>query len=385
MSKLIGFCALILLLLGCRETVELPPATLEANSPVFSVSGLLNGTPFIWQAGINGRYMSTSLSQDANGLYDLSGKIEPSPCLNCTEVLTVSLRDFRNTAPGAPMQIDSTFQLKSYPFERNPGAGVLFNVPLNAQSTGATATTAIYHLWTINDSAGSPVDTVMGLNPSVSLSQGNYRVSLTSQYSDGCSNTIQQQMEVKETPPAGCTGDFTVNRLPGTTLVQFVPVNINFSGSFSLRWEINGQVSFGQNATIVIDTLTTPEVFPVILTITSPNCTVVVKKNISSDPRYFCAANFRVGTISRLENPSPFGQVRLHFIDAQGRNYSSAAGTQPNWANFTVTALTTYLTDQNGKATKAITATADCLLFEEAGNGIIELRTGDLKIALPYQ
>jgi hypothetical protein len=123
----------------------------------------------------------------------------------------------------------------------------------------------------------------------------------------------------------------------------------------------------------------------VILTITSPNCTVVVKKNISSDPRYFCAANFRVGTISRLENPSPFGQVRLHFIDAQGRNYSSAAGTQPNWANFTVTALTTYLTDQNGKATKAITATADCLLFEEAGNGIIELRTGDLKIALPYQ
>lgn len=384
MKKLLLYGFLGLVMSNCQPEIELPNQQLQENSPVFSMNGYLDGIPFSWQAGINTRFMTTELTQLSNGLYELEGRIEPTPCVNCPEVMTVILRDFKVSPPESSLLIDSTLQLKNYPFQRNTGTNNLHNVTFNGQSTGAAGTTAVLHIWLVRDSTGSPIDTLVGLNPTTILPIGNYRVSLTSTFSNSCSNTIEQNLLV-DPNGLGCSVDFTVNRVPGSTLVQFVPVNINVPVPFSLRWEINGQVTFGQSAVIVVDSMSVPAVFPVILTVSSATCTVVVKKHISNDPNLHCAANFRVGGITLAEDPNQFGHVRIEYRDKLGKLYSSVYRQQPSWANFTITQLTDYLRDNSGKPTKAVSAGINCMLFEENGTNSLELREGQFRFALPYK
>lgn len=360
----------------------MPEHGTRLNDPVFSLSGLLDGTPFRFEAGIDQRIMLTALEQDDQSVYELRGTIAPAGCDNCTNQFTIILRDYTVKDPNAPMDIDSTLKEQDYPFQITSGS--LRTIQLQQQSAGSAGSPASGYDWEIREhNSNQLVAQLTGSEPEVSLRTGTYNVLLNTTFTNGCSNSIIHPVVIENTLPA-CTGDFRVSYIQGTRMIKLDTVGVTINSPVALiQWVVNGSTYVLASANIMLDSITLP-VFQITMNIYSQGCSLSVTKNVSSDPDFFCTSNFKM-TNNRSTDPLQLGHVRVDYTDAAANSFSTLHGQQPSWSQFVIHAILPFEKDANGLPTRKISGEIDCRLFSDNGTDYKDLRQANMTLALPFK
>ncbi len=382
MKKMFVLSAFTLFFISCRET-ELPSGGGQLNLPEFELSGRLNGQPIHHIAGERSLYMNTSLQKDALAVYEMQSAIRPLGCSDCTDYFEISLRDHKVNADGAPMIPDSSIQIRSYAYQLGGSGGNFRRISLSSLPDGGSINPAIRHEWEIRSAPQNRlIGRFEGVNPEIELRTGNYVIGLTTSFANGCANSISLPTTI-DAGTANCQADFSLMRFQGTTVAQLDTSNIQVTRPFTYSWIINGVATSIQQPFLFFDSIPSP-VFQVTLLVIGNGCEVRRTKNISRNPDAFCTSNFRISG-NTASDPLQLGKVRLDYISADKKRFSSSYDVQPDWANFEIEAILPYQNDRNGLPTRRISGRLDCRLSTANGDQSVELRQARFRMALPYK
>lgn len=375
---LLGAC----LLMACSQQ-DLPQGGGKLNEAIFQMRAQLDNQEMHWIAGEEGQFMHTSLLHDEQSVYEMQGSIQLAQCDPCPPSIRIQLRDFEQNLQGGGMQPDSAIRKGFYSFQQGYKGQSLRLVQLQQTSFGGTLHQPTEHRWQILHLASNRVIAQLsGPNPSLPLRPGEYQIGLTTQFSNGCSNSLTQRMQINESMP-GCAADFQILRFQGTTVAQLDTFATSFNGPLnSYYWIINGQVDTRPQPFIFFDSIPSP-VFPVSLVISNGSCSLTVTKNISRNPDAFCTANFRIQQINAID-PLQLGRVRIDYFDGQ-EWLSSAYEGQDNSAFFEIENVAAFEINAAGLPTRKITGRIQATLFSADGRKQRQLKNADFVWALPYK
>jgi hypothetical protein len=377
--------ALIVGLAGCRQ--DLQPLGRGGATPVAChLIGELDGQNIRFEAGIEQQFMHTTLAYNALQLFESSGVIKPDPCEGCVSHLEITLRDFQTNNRNDPMLPDSTFQIKTYPFQLGTFEGGGFR-RINLRQTNLEGPAPVQNQWSVFNVASSLIAQVNTLEASLILPDGAYTTRLISTFANGCTDTSTGALLVDTAliNAAPCSAEIFITRIPSSTSMFLDTVNVQVPNPTQVNWRIGGMAFTGVNIFLMTDSFVLNEVFEVELEIISASCTAKVVERIAKNPALRCATSFRMHNIQSVD-PLQAGHVRLKWTDALGQGFASELNQQPSWAHFEVTAIDTFPNDRRGLPTVLLTGTANCRLYQLSDpNSHKDLRNAAFKMAFPYK
>src|SRR5688572_10212821 len=97
--------AMVLLLTNACKKIEDPVE--NTGTPVFSLSGTIDGSPLSITAGQNDYYLFTSYSLDSM-VYQFSGTFKRT-CTQCKEALHISILNYKTASSVFEFNMDSSF------------------------------------------------------------------------------------------------------------------------------------------------------------------------------------------------------------------------------------------------------------------------------------
>jgi hypothetical protein len=372
----------ISLLLGCVQQ-DLPQGGGKLNQAIFQLQGQIDGQELHWIAGENGHFMQTNLLHDAQGVYEMQGSIQLPVCNPCPPSIRIHLRDFERNPAAGSMQVDSAIRKGFYSFQQGISGQSLRLVQLQQQSFGGTLHQPTEHRWQILHIATNRiVAQLSGESPSLPLRPGEYQIGLTTEFSNGCSNSLTKRLQIGESMP-NCAADFRIMRFQGTTVAQLDTFETNFTGPVSsYHWIINGQVDTRPQPFLFFDSIPSP-VFPVSLVISDGNCSLTITKNISRNPDAFCTANFRIQQNNAID-PLQLGRVRIDYFDGQ-EWLSSAYEGQDSRSFFEIESVDPFEINGNGLPTRKISGRLEVTLYSADGRKQRQLKQARFIWALPFK
>lgn len=372
-------------LLSCQPELQ-PLGTGAATPAACHLSAELDGQNIRFEAGIAQRFMHTTLAYNALQLFESSAVIKPEPCDGCANHLEITLRDFQINNGADPMLPDSTFQIKTYPFQLGTSEGGGFR-RVNLRQTNLEGPAPVQNQWSVFNVASSLITQVNTLEASLILPDGAYTTRLISTFANGCTDTSTGALLVDTAliNAAPCSAEFFITRIPSSTSMFLDTVNVQVPNPIQVNWRIGGMAFTGSNIFLMTDSFALNEVFEVELEIISASCTAKVVKRIAKNPALRCATGFRMQNIQSVD-PLQAGHVRLKWTDALGQSFASEMEQQPNWAHFEVIAIDTFYKDRTGLPTLLLTGTANCRLFQQSDtNTYKDLRNVHFRMAFPYK
>lgn len=353
----------------------------NVGTPVFSISGAVNGTPFQWLAGVNGYYMFSRFSYSATDtLQKLEAELKPTNCTTCPNSMLISFNNVE-TAPAATTPVDiskiaakDTFLYVNDSITTVPT--VQYHFDFVVEDSGYI--TPSYN-WTFGDGNGSTVknphhfytDTITR-NVCVTVTDGTTFCSKTT-----C-NAVKPQ-------PAGdtCLPDFDYITF-GDTTVQFV--NNSSQGAVSYFWDfgLSGPTSNLQNPSFFYGKKGN---YKVCLTATKGACSQTICKTIYlNDTAFNCAAAFKYGNISSavvFNTPDKKGKVTIVYTDENGVVYRSNIGSQTANSIFRVLSQKAYDPNERGEKTRQMNVVFKCRVFNSIG-GFKDIDVSNATIAIAY-
>lgn len=385
--KLAKYICLAALLWSCQP--ELQPLGKGTATPIAChLLGDLDGQPLRFEAGVLESFMYTSLATDSQEVIETSASIKPEPCDGCGNHLEITIRDFQRNDGSSPMLPDSTFQIKTYPFQFGVAGASLRRIRLRQNNLDGL--TPVQNSWSVFNLASSLIAQSNALEAAFVLPDGNYTTRLISTFANGCSDTTSDQMVVDSLGSSGnaCTAEMRINRIPSSNSMFLDTFNVQVPNPTQVVWRVGGEVLTGGSVFLMTDSFfNLNDAFEVELEVTSASCTARLVQRIAKDPSINCATNFRVSSIESID-PLQFGHVRLKWTDAQGLEYISEKEEQPNWSVFEITAIDTFPSDRKGLPTMLLTGRVDARLFNKDDNGAAthkDLRNAAFKLAFPYK
>lgn len=370
-----------MLLAGCQPVIEFKEDD-SISDPQFSFVAELNGIPVSAQAGINNNYLRTEVAQDSRAVYETMSALSPFNCVDCPNSWEFILRDHAALEPQAPMLPDSTFQRKAYPFYRTFGNN-LFRIQLQNQSLPGLGNQLLWSNWEIWDSTGLLMHQSFEPSPELLMPTGNYRVRLTSFFSNGCNNSFEKVIQAVPVN-ANCTADFHYSLLNNNSIIQLHANSISLQPPVTIHWLVNGNTYVGNNINLYADSLGGGGVHTVRMIAFNNSCTTEVVKQVTHQPTSFCTVNFRVNS-SAFIDPVQTGTLRVNYRRADGKLFSSAFGDQPVGAQFDINDVSNYINNLQGKPVKKISGSLSCILYSADGTEQIQLTNGRLVLGFPYQ
>jgi hypothetical protein len=283
---------------------------------------------------------------------------------------------------------DSTFQIKTYPFQFGM-AGAAFR-RIRLRQNNLDGLTPVQNNWSVFNLANSLIAQSNALEAEFVLPDGDYTTRLISTFANGCSDTTSNQMVVDSLGSSGntCTAEMRINRIPSSTSMFLDTFNVQVPNPTQVIWRVGGEVFTGGSAFLMTDSFfNLNDAFEVELEVTSASCTARLVQRIAKDPSINCATNFRVTSIESID-PLQLGHVRLKWTDAQGLEYISEKEEQPNWSVFEITAIDTFPNDRKGLPTMLLSGRVNARLFNKNDNGAVthkDLRNAAFKLAFPYK
>ncbi len=380
------FICLLTLLWGCQP--ELKPLGQGTAAPVAChILGELDGQPLLFEAGVQGQFMHTDIVINTHEVIETSASIKAEPCDGCGNHLEITIRDYQRNDGSLPMQPDSTFQIRTYPFQFGLPGATLRRIRLRQNNLDGL--TPVQNSWSVFNLASSLIAQSSALEAEFVLPDGNYTTRLISTFASGCSDTSTSPLLVDlGSTGTTCTAEMRINRIPSSNSMFLDTFNVQVPNPTSVIWRVGGEELTGGSVFLMTDSFfNLNDAFEVELEIASASCTARLVQRIAKDPSVNCATNFRVASIQSID-PLQFGHVRLKWIDAQGLEYITEKEEQPNWSVFEVTAIDTFPSDRKGQPTMLLSGRVNARLFNKDENGVPihkDLRNAVFKLAFPYK
>lgn len=383
MKANIYLCVLVAGLFSCQP--ELQPLGTGTAAPIAChFTGELDGQLVQFEAGVAQHFLHTTLQNNALQLFETSASIKPDPCNGCGNHLEITIRDFQINNGNEPMNPDSTFQIKTYPFQLGETGASLRQITLRQRNLDGLA--PIQNQWSVFNLSSSLIAQSNQSEANFTLPEGNYSTRLVSTFADGCRDTSTTLIQLDSTLNSGltCQADIQVSRILFSTSLFLDTVDVQVPNPTSVVWLIGGMTFTGGSLFLMPDSIGLGDVFEVTLQIASATCTAKVVQRIAKNPALRCATSFRVSNVQSVD-PLQAGHVRVKWTDAQGQVFGSEMDQQPNWANFEVTAIDTFANNRSGLPTLLLTGRINSRLFQSGSSLFKDLRNAEFKMAFPYK
>lgn len=375
-KPIIFLFAAILLALSCQK--ETAPV-LPQGTPMFSLSGLVDGSPLMIQAGQDGYFMYTQLRQDTNGVLAMGGFLLRDTA-DKRSGFFLNFRDPDEPGSGQQTPMDSALAPGVHPLYHFTGEKEeehLHQVLLQ-MTDSLNVTQQIWDLGNGQFSTNQQVEVVYD-----DRQQLQYPVKLISTRTGGCSDGITHYIDLAQ--QSDCKARFG--------FVQQNAYSIECQTQFSsgivtqVNWSLNGN-SYGNGLNAQISALTSGT-HEICATYTFDNgCFHVVCRSIEVDAsgtvtNASCQNDFNFDRENVYVYDSlQYGRVELLYYDEQGRIYSSYYTENPS--ELEVISSSPYEPDAWGRNTRSVRFRYTGELRSKSGQPVqVDQLTGVMAIATP--
>jgi PKD repeat protein len=378
--KLISFFSIIVLLVSCREK-KLPEDIIEDNTPVFTLSANIDGTPINIAAGSNNYYLYSNYDLGPNsnpngGPSQFVGALKQNNCTLCPNSLEIQFINnyaFNNLGTN---YIDTVLkQSNAYTYVKDNANVSSYNVKFKATPRISLGGNITGYLWEFGDGTTSS-----DINPTHAYSlAGAYNVSL-SIYSDNFgSSKVTNQVKIG-LPNNVCQSKIVKDFWLAPNKIKFYKKNTGVA-PFQYTWDF-GDGSTSIDSTPLHQYTGSPSKYKVKLKVIDANAdTAYSEYNTKMDAAAVVLSNFVVE--STIENPFKSSRAIVNWTDANGVVYTSKHSSQPNASNFEIVSTENYVVNENGQSTKKVHVKFNCKVY----NGALSLSMNnvDVIIAVAYK
>lgn len=356
--KLFSLILLVSVLISCEEegVMDLPD-----EEPVFRLEGVLDGSAFVWEAGVNEYYQYTRTSEE-NGHSIYSGSLQPQcPDLYCGEGISILFYDSAGLTTPAGILGNTPIEYYHNPSGLHTDKRYLLELIANNQ-TGAPQD---FH-WTLGSLEAT------GLSLIDTVENGNLLVCLTS-LRDQCSSQICRTIN-----PLSDKICEVILEVENDSMDHLQALAVS-SGSDPFSWAWNtgtlgdSIIMFESNdAQYICATMVDAE-----------NCIAVSCAEVVSTGGnlQFCQEDFGFNFTPINKAGRRDQTVEVIYTDADGNNYSSANIEQSN-ARFQVTHFEKYRNNAANEPAWLYELSMDCKLSNAEGETLqLEMCSGVFSLA----
>lgn len=370
------------LLVSCSD--DPLPEPLIADMPVFLVEGTIGNDSLGIFAGVGEYFMDSFYEQDGLDIYSFGGTFKKANCADCTEELTILIRDRKIMNQGANFVRDLSLMTGNYPIASNEFSPAYIdqvnqfytnNISLNANPN-------YEYQWVFNG-----VDTSFSNDPIFYFPEVNGQtIELTvTDPVQGCQSVWEDEVDFL-LPSTFCPFSSLIYDNNADGLVNFLP----FIEGVPIDWDFGDNTSMQTDESFIFPlthAYDTPGIYTVCMEVDwgGIGCVDSFCTQVQSHANVGCSAGF--DTCPCPFDSYFFSHVELRWVAADGRRYSSFATTNPTPNNdfFIITAIEPYFDDLDGDKTMRVTATAKVTLFnEEDPSDTLLIETGELTFAVAY-
>ncbi len=363
-----------LLLIGLAGCQEAPLPEVNIGEAVFSFEGSFDGQAVSLVAGEAGVYQEIDLHQTEDGLYEFSGILGQKGCENCSEQLSLTLRDIQLSELEALLPLDRAPQSGRYDFYYKAATEQSVEVAFELDEGLAPAQLS----WDFGD--GNTTNIFAPTHVYTDSILETVTVCLQTSDGAGCVTSICNVVDLKDT---ACRAAFQYEIDP---VAQFVTFKDKSLGSRPLKYSWH----FGDGYSA---TLGNPGYYysqsgryDACLEIEDDKgCKSQICKEISPDLST-CTAGYSY-RVTRIESGTPLqeGTVSCSWIDENRVHFLSESVAQTGSSSFSITSAERYPEDQNGLTAWKISFTLSKELEDSDGNQKTLTGTGVMAIGFPAE
>ncbi|RMG72465.1 MAG: hypothetical protein D6722_05385 [Bacteroidetes bacterium] len=326
------------------------------------------------QAGRQDYFMTTTFSEDEEGVLVYTGRLEPVNGSGGS--LEIAMRHYRLLSAGESPRMDSALAPGNYDFytgEAPPGR-MMYEVQFTNE--GDVHPDNVYQ-WDFGDGTISQQANPVHIYTDSTLL--NPEVCLETLDPSGCTTSICNPVNLAD---SSCQVDFRHELYPGLTFVTFFAEVQNGQPPYTYLW------NFGDGYTATLGNpgyfFADPDHYEVCLTVTdATGCQATTCKTIAADP-VLCEHNFSYEVLrTRQPDPYQFATVEVTWTDAEGRVYRSAAGEQPAESYFELLSAEPYEPNADGVATQRVRLRLQATLFGDTDDLIFSAAEGTFGLGHP--
>ena len=355
------------------------------EEPVFKVVGTIDGEVFSIAAGLEDYMMDAYFGKDELEVYSFSGRFTQVGCNNCTEVLTIHLRDRKVTNEGDNFIRDLSIKTGSMEIAETSSVFRLDPSILRFFPNNLIPNDQLQYRWVFNN-----IDTIYTEAPVYQFVDEVLPVvelSVSDTEAD-CSDWWQDQIDLLDfEAPCPITTFSYVNSPDGTVefLLPFLHPDI-----VSSSWDFGDDTEGTYGAEIFIShQYDTPGTYEVCVDLTLVgNCTDRFCSQILSHSGMGCAAGYDYHPFFATENIQfLFSTALIEWVSPDNKIYRSTFldAQQPADSFFEILAVEPFEDDLDGEKTMKITANAKLRLFNTTNAAdTITLEFSELVFAVAY-
>lgn len=351
----------LLFVANCKPKDE--PFDEGKGSPVFFISGSVDGTPMQYIAGVDSYYMYSQYRYSTtDSLYWFEANLKKTNCTTCPKSILISIADAVTSAGTSPTDINKVVQPDSFDFLPATGGTTVINgykYNFLAEDTGYSNP---QYNWDFGGLGSSTLK-----NPSFTFPDTQTRnvcVTVTDLISS-CKNTSCNTIKPIAAGNDSCTPKFDYIAL-GDSAVQL----INQSAGGTANWDF-GDGQFSNQFFPPVHYYAKQGSYKICLTLSAQGCSQQICKTVViSDPAFTCGANFhydstKVNT-TIIKSPRT-SKVVVSYVDENGVLYKSDLQDQPAGSSFAKISTRNYDPNEKGEKNQLLNVTFKCRVFSGGG------------------
>jgi PKD repeat protein len=366
-TRSIFTAAVIFALFSCEKR-DYPPEQVFNDQEVFRVKAQVGSEEIDLRAGANSYYCYSSCEQGLDGVNRLTGELRKFNCNPCPESFYMHINDLRPRPASGPVPVDSVLK---------PGAVEIAPPGSHVNSfrfSGLFNMTPAAYYWDFGDGT-----TASDSSPLHEYKRpGRYKVCLRVVSASNCENTACNDVLVLS------EGALFFSRISALTLsdrkARFT-ANVTGNGPFTYAWHFGDGSSASTG--VADHEYKWPGGYPVKLIVkdAAGNTVEATYNYVTNGDPSSCAANFGVqheGLVLK-----GLGKVKIAWTDKSNVVYSSDNINQPAESYFQIMSASEFDRNENGMATKLITARMNVLLSD--GTRSFWLKSDEAVLAVGYK
>jgi PKD repeat protein len=381
MKKNYFICLIILIsvsITSCKKDDPKPISQSQAQAPVFSFSGEINGMPLSLQAGMNDYFVSTSYALNQNGVYEFNSSFKNKNCAsNCPNSLSISINDYHTSAT-EHFVIDSAITAGNYQFAAPSGIPAQF---VQSFIGGLWNKAGASYSWNFGDNTPVVKTTLPTITHKYEHS-GIYNVALTVLDNTGlCTSTIINTIKFGQLENT-LLGYYSPANIIGDS-VLFTTAAAGGVAPYTYLWDFgDGSVSA---SSAPIHKYASSGAYSTSLTIKDANGdTDVQHAYVVVQSSSACASYFRPTTLTTVKDSLNLSGITIEWTDPSGVVWTSYNDKQTSENSFfKIISVEDYLPNENGNPTKKMQVAFACKLYN--GSAVIELKNATATIAVAYK
>ena len=367
----------LLFVANCKPKDE--PFDEGKGSPVFFISGSIDGQPTQYIAGVDSYYMYSQYRFDAtDSIYWLEANLKKTNCTTCSKSIKISIADAEVSAGTGGVNITNVLKNDTFDYYPRLGGGTVtnnFKVDFFAEDSGFVNPQFNWNF------GGAGVSAQRNPNFTFTDTQ-NRNVCLTiTDLTTSCVKTSCNIINVAQLANNDtCVPKFNYITL-GDTSVQF----LNQSSGGNYFWDFGDAQS--SNQTSPLHFYGKKDTYKVCLTLSSGGCSQQVCKTIVlGDTSFTCGANFYYGNTQKItvvNQPTQTSTVMVEYVDENGVLYQSRLQNQPAGSTFIKLTNRNYNPNEKGEKTQLVNISFKCRVFNGSG-GFKDVTVTNGVIAVAY-